>query len=152
MVADQRVHGITHERPIGRFAREALTPLGARAQYRYERERVRRLPADALVAIGAVRYSAPVQYVGRTVTVQKTATHYTLYEGRACIARHAKAPRHAVVMERTHYHGLFRAGDPAPRLPVHPSGNPRISSAPGGGSWVRDLARYATLVEGEGAA
>ncbi|MDH4245130.1 MAG: hypothetical protein OEV38_15395, partial [Nitrospira sp.] len=31
-VADQRVHGTTHERPIARFARETLTPLGARAR------------------------------------------------------------------------------------------------------------------------
>jgi hypothetical protein len=30
-------------------------------------------PADVLVAIGAARYSVPVQYVGRTVTVQETA-------------------------------------------------------------------------------
>ena len=81
-VADQRVHGTTHERPIERFARETLTPLGARAPYRYEREQVRRVPADALVAIGAARYSVPVQYVGRTVTVQETATHYALYDGR----------------------------------------------------------------------
>lgn len=29
-VADQRVHGTTHERPIERFARETLTPLGLR--------------------------------------------------------------------------------------------------------------------------
>ena len=30
-VADQRVHDTTHERPIERFARETLTPLGLRA-------------------------------------------------------------------------------------------------------------------------
>ena len=30
-VADQRVHGTTHERPIDRFVREMLTPLGARS-------------------------------------------------------------------------------------------------------------------------
>ena len=37
-VADQRLHGTTHERPIDRFARETLTPLGVRSPYRYERE------------------------------------------------------------------------------------------------------------------
>jgi transposase len=36
-VADQRVHGTTHERPIERFAREPLTPLGLRPPYGYER-------------------------------------------------------------------------------------------------------------------
>ena len=91
-VADQRLHGTTHERPIDRFARETLTPLGARAPYHYERERVRRVPADALVAIGAARYSVPVQYVGRTVTVQETATHYEIFYGRRRVLRAMRKP------------------------------------------------------------
>lgn len=148
-VADQRVHGTTHERPHDRFARETLTPLGARPPYRYERERVRRVPADALVAIGAARYSVPVQYVGQTVTVQETATHYELFHGGVSIARHAKAPRHAVVMERTHDHGLFRA-----RSPVPAAGPPQWDPAyqPLGDVMVRDLARYAAVAEGGGIA
>ena len=113
-VADQRIHGTTHERPIERFARETLTPLGARAPYRYERERVRRVPTDALVAIGAARYSVPVQYVGTTVTVQETPTHYEIFQGATCLARHVKAPRHTVVMDRAHYQGLLRPGDTPP--------------------------------------
>jgi len=32
-VADRRVHGTTHERPIARFAAEQLTPLGSRPRY-----------------------------------------------------------------------------------------------------------------------
>ncbi len=54
-VADLRLHGTTHERPLDRFAREGLTPLGARPPYYYERLRTRRVPSDALVAIGAAR-------------------------------------------------------------------------------------------------
>jgi transposase len=148
-VADQRVHGTTHERPVERFARETLTPLGARAPYRYERERVRRVPADALVAIGAARYSVPVHYVGRTVTVHETATHYELYEGDTCIARHAKAPRHAVVMEQGHYQGLFRPGGAA-----SPAGPPQWDPGyqPVGEVMVRDLAHYAAVVEQGGGA
>lgn len=69
---DRRAHGTTHERPCDRFARETLTPLGPRRPYRYERVRVRQVPADALVAIAAGRYSVPVQYVGTTVTVHET--------------------------------------------------------------------------------
>lgn len=148
-VADQRVHGTTHERPIERFARETLTPLGARAPYRYEREQVRRVPTDALVAIGAARYSVPVQDVGRTVPVQETATHYALYEGDTCIARHAKAPRYAVVMERIHYQGLFRPDGPPPA-----AGPPQWDPAyqPLGEVMVRDLAHYAAAVEDGGGA
>jgi len=148
-VADQRIHGTTHERPIDRFARETLTPLGARAPYHYERERVRRVPADALVAMGAARYSVPVQYVGRTVTVQETATHYEFFHGGVSIARHGKAPRHAVVMERAHYQGLFRvngagsAAGPPQWDPAYP---------PVGEVMVRDLACYAAAAAAEGGA
>jgi hypothetical protein len=148
-VADQRVHGTTHERPIERFARETLTPLGARAPYRYEQERVRRVPADALVAIGAARYSVPVQYVGTTVTVQETATHYEIFQGPACLARHAKAPRHTVVMERAHDQGLFRAGS-APPAAGPPQWDPLYQ--PGGDVMIRDLAQYAAVAEAGGAA
>ena len=148
-VADQRVHGTTHERPIDRFVRETLTPLGARAPYRYEREQVRRVPTDALVAIGAARYSVPVQYVGTTVTVQETTTHYAIFAGTVCIARHAKSPRHAVVMDRTHYHGLLRPGGASPA-----AGPPQWDPAyqPIGEVMIRDLARYAAVAEDGGGA
>lgn len=148
-VADQRVHGTTHERPIERFARETLTPLGARTPYRYEREQIRRVPADALVAIGAARYSVPVQYVGTTVTVQETATHYEIFQGPACLARHAKAARHTVVMEQAHYQGLLRPGGAAP-----PIGPPQWDPVyqPVGEVMVRDLACYAAVAENGGGA
>jgi transposase len=147
-VADQRIHGTTHERPINRFVRETLTPLGARAPYRYERERIRRVPADALVAIGAARYSVPVQYVGTTVTVQETTTHYEIFEGAACIARHAKAPRYAVVLDQTHYQGLFRPGA-SPLSAGPPQWDPAYH--PVGEVMVRDLAQYAAAAEPGGA-
>jgi transposase len=147
-VADQRIHGTTHERPIDRFARETLTPLGARAPYRYEQERVRRVPADALVTIGAARYSVPVQYVGATVTVHETATHYEIFQGPVCLARHAKAPRHTVVMERTHYQGLFRPAGAAPAAGP-PQWDPLYQ--PGGDVMIRDLAQYAAVAEAGGA-
>jgi Mu transposase-like protein len=50
-----------------------------------------------LVAIAASRYSVQVRYVGQTVEVRETATHYMICVGETCIAQHAKAGRHAVV-------------------------------------------------------
>lgn len=143
-IADQRVHGTTHERPIDRFARETLTPLGARPPYRYEQVRQRRVPADALVAIAAGRYSVPVQYVGTTVTVHETATHYEIFSGPTAIACHAKRARFAVTMEPAHYAGLLR---PGPASPV--TRPPRWDPAYRGFGEVegRDLGRYAELVE-----
>jgi hypothetical protein len=92
---DVRVHGTTHERPIDRFARETLTPLGRQPPYQYTAPRRRIVAADALVAIAAGRYSVPVQYVGQTVHVRETATHYVIVAGDTCIAQHTKAGRHA---------------------------------------------------------
>jgi transposase len=147
-VADQRVHGTTHERPIERFARETLTPLGSRSPYHYERVRLRRVPADALVAIAAARYSVPVEYVGTTVHVQESSRHYEIFHGGVCIARHAKSPRHAVVVDRAHYRGLLRAGGPAP-TPRPPQWDPGYGDL--GEVMVRDLALYAAVAEPGGA-
>lgn len=143
-VADQRVHGTTHERPVDRFGREPLTPLGLRPPYRFERVRLRQVPADALVAIAAARYSVPVRYVGTTVAVHETASHYELFAGPERIAVHAKAPRHAVVMDPAHYAGLLRPGRPTPAPP--PQWDPAYQRL--GAVAVRDLALYAALAEG----
>src|SRR6266852_7289432 len=109
-VADRRIHGTTHERPIDRFAREQLTPLGSRPPYRYERVRLRRVANDALVAVGAARYSVPAEYVGTLVSVQESAEHYEFFHQEKLVARHHKAARHSVVMEPAHYAGLLRVG------------------------------------------
>ncbi len=148
-IADSRIHGTTYERPIDRFARETLTPLGNRPPYRYERIQLRKVPADALVSVGAARYSVPVQYVGTTVSVQETATHYEIVHDSACIARHAKGPRHTVRMEPAHYRGLLRA-ETTPPLARPPQWDPAYR--PVGDVVVRDLALYAAVAEQGGAA
>ncbi|MFQ5793234.1 MAG: IS21 family transposase, partial [Acidobacteriota bacterium] len=143
-VADLRMHGTTHERPIDRFVRENLTPLGERPPYRYERVRVRKVPSDALVSIAAARYSVPIRYVGTTVTVHETASHYEIFHDQECIARHEKANRHAVVMDPAHYTGLLRPGRSAPPA-TPPRWDPAYHQL--GEVAVRDLALYAALVE-----
>ena len=140
-VADVRAHGTTHERPIDRFARETLTPLGSQPPYHYTAPRRRIVAADALVAIAAGRYSVPVRYVGQTVDVRETATHYVIIDGDTCIAQHAKAGRHAVVMEPSHYHGLLRPGTAAPL--DAPRWDPAYQAL--GEVEVRDLGLYDAL-------
>lgn len=140
-VSDVRVHGTTHERPIDRFTRETLTPLGHQPPYHYTAPRRRIVAADALVAIAASRYSVPVRYVGQTVDVRETATHYHIVAGDTCIAQHAKAGRHAVVMEPAHYAGLLRPG--AAPVTEAPQWDPAYHAL--GAVEVRDLAIYETL-------
>jgi hypothetical protein len=149
-VADLRVHGTTHVRPIDRFAAETLAPLGARAPYRHLRVQTRIVPPDALVTIAGARYSVPVRYVGQRVQVHETLTHYAILCAGTCVAEHAKAARHAVVMEPAHYDGLLRPG-PRPLVEETP---PRWDPAYRqlGDVMVRDLGIYAAAAEIGGAA
>src|SRR6202163_3877901 len=98
-VADLRIHGTTHERPADRFVHEQLTPLGARPPYRYERVQTRQVANDALVTVGAARYSVPVAYVGKTVSVHEDRGHFEFFHQGQLIGRHQKAVRHSGVMD-----------------------------------------------------
>jgi transposase len=141
-VADVRIHGTTHERPIERFGAEKLTPIGKRPPYRYERVMIRQVPSDALVSIESSRYSVPVNYVGETVTVHQSANHYEIFHRDTLVFRHQKAPRHSVVMVPEHYAGLLRAksvvGSPKP-----PRWDPAYLRL--GEVAVRDLSVYESL-------
>ena len=146
-VADMRIHGTTHQRPCDRFAGERLTPLGSRPPYHYEQIRERRVANDALVAIGAARYSVPAEYVGALVNVQESTQHYEFFHQGKLIARHQKATRHSVVMEPAHYAGLLRvshapAPTPAPRF------DPNFGQF--GTVMVRDLVLYETASQSKG--
>jgi hypothetical protein len=100
-----------------------------------------------LVTVGAARYSVPVQYVGKTVSVQESATHYEIFHQDRLIARHAKAARHSVVMEPAHYAGLLRAA--ANRTPATaPRFDPYFRGF--GEVMVRDLKLYEALSQSDG--
>jgi hypothetical protein len=102
-----------------------------------------------LVAIAASRYSVPVRYVGQTVEVRETATHYVICAGETCIAQHAKAGRHTVVMEPAHYRGLLRPGVRPADAPA-PRWDPAYERL--GAVAVRDLRLYDALAAGGGEA
>ena len=146
-MADLCLHGTTHERPLDRFAREQLTPLGSRSPYRYERGRLRRVATDALVAVGAARYSVPAEYVGTVVSVQESADHYQFFHQEKLVACHQKAARHSVVMDPAHYAGLLRVSRAA-ALPPAPRFDPNFSRL--GEVMVRDLALYEAASQNEG--
>jgi len=97
---------------------------------------------DALVTIGAARYSVPVAYVGQTVSVQEDTSHYEIFHGARLIARHAKAARYSVVMDPVHCAGLLRAGGkPSPCAP--PRFDPYFGGL--GEVVVRDLKLYEAI-------
>ena len=115
-VADVRVHGTTHERPIDRFPVEAaaLLPLKTVAPVRIPLSR--KVASDCLVDVDTNRYSVPHAYVGRRVEVTVGDGEVAIRCDGIEIARHAQARgRHAVVERREHYDGLWPRREPAPR-------------------------------------
>jgi transposase len=146
-IADQRVHGTTHEVPAQRFTREQLSPLGSRRVYQRERVGHRVVASDSLVAIGGSRYSVPTRYAGASVVIRELLGAYEILHEGLVIARHRAVGRHHLVMEPAHYAGLLRpggarAGDATP--PRFDPGYPM-----GADVAVRDLGVYAALVEEE---
>lgn len=108
---------------------------------------MRRVANDALVAVGAARYSVPVEYVGLIVSVQESAEHYEFFHQERLIARHPKRPRFSVVMDPEHYAGLLRLGRQS-ALAVPPRFDPNFARL--GEVMVRDLARYEAASRSEG--
>ena len=72
-VADVRVHGTTHERPIDRFAREydALVPAPPGRAFRLEAPLTRVVATDYLVTVDTNRYSVPFTLIGQPVEVMR---------------------------------------------------------------------------------
>ena len=108
-VADQRVHGTTHEKPAERFVRgETLVPVDLRPPTPRERVVIRRVPTDCFVAFETNRYPVPFEWAGRDVEVQILASeivvhsdasgpvHHDRIEGHHQVARWNRAPRRLV--------------------------------------------------------
>ena len=72
-VADVRVHGTTHERPVDRFSRErdALVPAPAGLAFRLEAPLTRVVATDYLVSVDTNRYSMPFTLIGQPVEVRR---------------------------------------------------------------------------------
>lgn len=90
-VADVRMHGTTHQRPIERFAEEAraLVPTGAQPSFLQAMVRDRVVAADWLVAIEGNRYSVPFALIGKTVQVVRQGGWWVVRHRGAVVAEHA---------------------------------------------------------------
>ncbi|PYQ13191.1 MAG: IS21 family transposase [Acidobacteria bacterium] len=140
-VADQRVHGTTHERPFARFERaEKLTPVDLRPPSPRERVVVRRVPADCFVAVETNRYPVPFEWAGRDVEVQILVGEIVIRNEPALPVRHERIEGcHQVARWRGTPRRLVK-GPPAtggspPRFdPVYPADLAEVQ--------VRPLARY----------
>ena len=108
-VADQRVHGTTHEQVLIRWQqdRESLQPINGRQPYPYCDDEQRKVARDAYVSWQGSRYSVPWQYAGREVWVREQNNTVEVRHGRERIALHATAAkRHQVITQQQHHQGI----------------------------------------------
>jgi transposase len=145
-VADQRVHGTTHELPAARFARSevaSLIAVDARPPTPRELIRVQSVPKDGLVPVLANRYPVPLAWAGLTVRVHVRAEEVLL-------VRDGEEP--LVYGRLLAKHQVARWEGPARRAPApgsrNPEGPPRWDPAyleRLGEVEVRSLGRYESL-------
>lgn len=141
-VADPRVHGTTHARPVDRFSDERLRLCDGRPSYQLQTRLLRTVARDCFVTVETNRYSVPAVFIGHEVEVQwGPAETLRIYAQGRCIANHLRHPgRHQLIVEPAHLVGL-------PTGPDCVGGRSRL--ALGMEIEVRDLAVYEALAEGQ---
>lgn len=89
-VADVRVHGTTHERPLDRFAVEAaaLVTTAGQAPFRHEAPHRRIVADDYLVSFETNRYSVPFRLIGQEVEVRRQHGQITIRHRGTVVATH----------------------------------------------------------------
>ena len=147
-VADVRVHGTTHQRPIDRFADEAraLMPTASHASFLQAMVRDRVVADDWLVSIDGNRYSVPFVLIGKTVQVVREGGSWVIRHRGAVVAEHAVLAGRAQLSVRPEHGPGAAARNARQRYSA-----PRASAATEASREVevRDLAVYERLIGNE---
>jgi len=109
-VADVRIHGTTHERPLDRFENERshLLPLCKQPSFKLQTRCSRVVAEDYLVSFQTNRYSVPYALIGRTVEVECRGDEVWIYHRDVVVARHAVQPgRHLMAILPEHGPGAI---------------------------------------------
>jgi transposase len=145
-VADQRVHGTTHEKPADRFARaERLVAVDGRAPTPRERIESRVVPRDGYVAVDANRYPVPLEWAGTRVEVRIQGEEIWLHRPGVDAVHHARLTGKHLVAR---WNGPPRQSPR--RLPSGDEGAPRLDPAYVeriGEVEIRPLGSYEGLLE-----
>jgi len=105
-VANQRVHGTTHEQVMIRWEadRAAMSPLNGRLPYPYMDDEQRKVARDAYVSWKGSRYSVPWGYAGKEVWVRDHGPSVEIRYSAERIAVHAPATRRHQIVTLNHHH------------------------------------------------
>jgi hypothetical protein len=143
-VANQRVHGTTHE-PVmvrGEAERQSLQPMANRPPYPYLDEELRKVARDAYVSWQGSRYSVPWQYAGREVWVRESSGGVDVWCGGERVAQHARAVhRQAVVTRSEHHQGIPLGASGTSKIVVHIRATAPVVE-------IRPLAAYESVAAG----
>lgn len=103
-VANVRLHGETHCRPVDMFAEEQthLRPLNSNP-FDIARVETVRVSRQFRVALDSNHYSVPAEYTGRHVTLKATPDWLCIYHDNKLIARHHRSyDRHQDIEDPDH--------------------------------------------------
>lgn len=143
-VANQRIHGTTHEKVITRWEADQfqLQECSARPAYPYADDELRKVARDAYVSWQASRYSVPWRHAGKEVWVRECGAEIEILHGSERVAIHRKAEsRHQVVTQAGHHEGIPLGGGARKKILVHiEEGAPSVEQRP--------LAAYESLAVG----
>ncbi|WP_041439521.1 IS21 family transposase [Syntrophobacter fumaroxidans] len=151
-VADLRIHGTTHQRPIDLFEQERtlLLPTGAKPPYQVRERAVRYVARDCMVSFETNRYSVPLRFVGKPVEVQCANDRILIFhEGSLIVSHPCCTGKHQSLVDREHYTGIFYGIElPSVRMLAFDHALPLCSREE---VEVRDLAFYERLAQEGGA-
>jgi transposase len=136
-VADQRIHGTTHQKPAEMFLEEKdlLLSCQGRRAYVLEERAVRHVSKDCLVAFETNRYSVPYRLAGKRVEVLTDGEMIKIYHSGELISSHPRIEgSYQASVDKSHYWGLYKHAKPSP--------------PPAEEVEIRDLAVYQNLLEG----
>ena len=146
-VADQRIHGTTHRKPIDLFQKEKdlLICHSGKPAFIIQQRAIRHVARDCLVSFEANRYSVPVRFVGKQVEVQCTNERVLVFHDDKLIVSHPRCEgKYQTQIDKEHYHGLFYRED-LPSLRLLEFDNPPADEHE---VQVRDLSFYENLLQG----
>lgn len=145
-IADRRVHGTTHTRPIERFEQEraALLPITGHASFGESRRVTRIVAEDYLVSYQTNRYSVPFGLIGKVVEVIPVGDQLHIEHNGRLVAQHPiLAGRHQMRLLPEHGPGPIARNSRQRYAYVEPSGHRWWGPAE---VEVRDLAVYEGVV------
>lgn len=146
-VADTRIHGTTHRRPIDLFTEEQdlLISHKGKAPYQIQQRAVRWVARDCMVTFETNRYSVPRRFVGKQVEVQTYNDRVLIYYQDQLIVSHTRCEgKYRNQINKEHYYGIFYGVDLPSLSMLHFDHGPLTDKQ----VQVRDLAFYQDLLDG----